>query len=37
MHINFRSCKIRKIPGVVDFLSLYQLLQAQVYFSGLKL
>ena len=29
--------KIRKIPSLVDFHSLYQLLHSQVYHNGLKL
>ena len=37
MRLNLRSYKIRKIPGLVDFHSLYQLLHSQVYRNGLKL
>ena len=35
--VNLRSSKIRKNPSLVDFHSLYQLLNSQVYRNGLKL
>ena len=36
-HALLTSYKIRKIPSLVDFHSLYQLLHSQVYCNGLKL
>ena len=37
MCINWGACKIWKIPSLVIFHFLYQLLHLQVYNSGLKL
>ena len=36
MPINLRSNKIRKIPNLVEFHSLYQLLHSLVYPNGLN-
>ena len=35
--VNLRSCKMRKIPSLVDFHSIYQFLHSQVYYNGLEL
>ena len=37
MRVSLTSYKSRKIPSLVDFHSLYQLLRSKVYRNGLKL